>query len=346
VRRGRCRTPLGKVPLVELSVNMPIRRPAYGGGTPEFQKQIVDQRRINQTVLDMLITMEHQAFRQRWVVGWDPPVDKKTGEVDKLAAVRAGAAALMIFNNKDTKVGEFSQADFQPFLAAVDRWVKKIASTGHTPPYAFLLGDMINVAADSLARIEGQLTTRIEQLGRQIAEDLEEAVRLALEIEDNPKAADMASSVMWADAQERTATEQIAVAQAYKAAGAPDEEVFAALPGVEKQQAHRWADLKKTAPPDAAPIRAPPAIKPSRPTRPRRPDATQWPRHGAIDRLSRSDMEHLSRTGGTTHDDDALVPRAAPRRLDGERLADRAAAPLPHGGGRRRRRRRGRCRQR
>lgn len=242
--------PLDEVPLVEFPINGPIRRPTYGGGFPEFAGQLTTQRRINQTMLNMLITMEHQAFRQRWVVGWTPPKDKTTGEVDKLAVLKAGASNLWVFDGENVKTGEFGQADFSPFLAAIDRDVKNIASTSATPPYAFLIGDMINVAADSLARIEGQLTSKVKVRQRTVGEAWEEVMRLALAVESNPKADDIASSIVWAEIEERTATEQFGLASAMKALGAPPEAYFAALPGIDQQTAARWAAELEAEPPE------------------------------------------------------------------------------------------------
>lgn len=238
---------LGRVPLVEVTANGPLMRPTFGGGQPEFAGQIVDQKRINQTVLDMLITMEHQAFRQRWVIGWKPPIDKKTGEVDRQATLRAGAAALMIFGDDNAKVGEFSQADFRPFMDAVERDVKKIASTSGTPPYAFLLGDMINVAADSLARIEGQLTDMILGHQRQFGGDIKEIMHLALAVEGHPRADDPALKVDWAEPAQPTMSEQTEVAKALAELGAPLSAVFAAMPGVDRQEAARWVRQARAA---------------------------------------------------------------------------------------------------
>jgi hypothetical protein len=137
--------PLGVVTLVELPVNATLRPTSYGGGRPEFAGQIVDQRRINQTVMNLLVTMDYQSFRQRWVTGWDYPT-LDDGTPDKKALMKASAARLWAFSEDDAtgdggiKVGEFAQADFQPFLSAIDMWVKAIAAGSGTPPYAFLLG--------------------------------------------------------------------------------------------------------------------------------------------------------------------------------------------------------------
>jgi hypothetical protein len=232
--------PLGVVPLVELRVNASLEPSPFGGGEPEFEKQINDQRRINHTVLSMLVTMEHQAFRQRWVTGWAPPMLEDGVTPDKHALMKASAASMWIFDDPDTRVGDFSQADFAPFITAIDRDVKSIAASSGTPPYAFLLGDMINVAADSLARIEGRQVAKVRAHSRHLGEAFEEVIRLALKVEGSPKAGDMASSIIWADFEERTATELANLATTMKELGAPAAEYFAVLPGVDQQQAARW----------------------------------------------------------------------------------------------------------
>jgi hypothetical protein len=123
---------------------------------------------------------------------------------------------------------------------AIQEWVKVIASTSSTPPHAFLLGDMVNVAADSLARIDAQHTNKIQAHGRTFAVDYTEIILDALAIEGNPKANDPSATVIWCEPEARTATEQANLAQIMKNLGAPLEVVFATLPGITQQEAQRW----------------------------------------------------------------------------------------------------------
>ena len=177
------------------------------------------------------------------MTGWDYPTNED-GTPDERALMKASAARLWTFPPGDgveeVKVGEFAQADFRPFIDAIGMWVKAIASTSGTPPYAFLLGDMINVAADSLARIDGIKTTKLRAHARQLGEAWEDVLRFALALEGNPKASDTSSSVVWGEFEERTVTEQANLAQIFKNLGAPDEVVYATLPGVSQQEALRW----------------------------------------------------------------------------------------------------------
>lgn len=241
--------PWGVVPVVEIRVNAGLKASRFGGGCSQFEGQLVTQQRINHTVFGRLITEEYQSYRQRWVTGWDPPVDED-GKPDKQAVIKAGAARFQVFNNDDEttaqiRVGEFAQADFQPFLKAVQEDVKHLATTSGTPPYAFLLGDMVNVAADALARIEGTHLATVRSLADEIDESFVEIMRLALLIEGDERAKDPALSVIWGEFEQRTASEQILLAQGAKALGAPDDVVFAMLPGVDQAEAARWVRQMK-----------------------------------------------------------------------------------------------------
>ncbi|HMX66728.1 MAG TPA: hypothetical protein PKX25_14235, partial [Microthrixaceae bacterium] len=59
-----------------------------------------------------------------------------------------------------------------------------------------------------------------------------------------PAAADVASSIVWGDFEERTATELAGLATTMRDLSVPDEDVFAVLPGVDQQTAARWAAHK------------------------------------------------------------------------------------------------------
>ena len=234
--------PLGVVPVLELRANAPLAASPYGGGVSEFAGQVNDQRKINQTVMNMLVTMEYQAFRQRWVTDWDYPTNED-GSPNKAAMVKAGAARLMVFNNEDgttPKVGEFAQADFRPFIEAIEFWVNTISTGSGTPPYAFTLGNMMNVAADMMARIEGVQSDKLKVHSRAFGEAWAEVMRLALRIENNKKAADPAITAVWGEFDRRTATEQANLAQIADGLGAPKRAVYAMLPTVDQAEADRW----------------------------------------------------------------------------------------------------------
>lgn len=246
--------PFGEVNLIEVRAATKLKPSLFGGAPPVFADQINEQRKINHTVFSLLTTMEHQSFRQRWATGWDPPTDEN-GTPDKAAMLKMGAARFLAFTGtgeeggtaEPVRVGEFAQAELLPILQVIEHWVKVIASTSGTPPYAFLLGNMINVAADSLARIEGTHIAMVGSFARCLGEGHNDTLRLALKIENNPKWQDTTGGVVWGEFEQRTATEQGNLAQIFQNMGAPDEVAYATLPGVSQQEAARWVLQKRAA---------------------------------------------------------------------------------------------------
>jgi len=253
--------PFGVVPMLEARANAPLKASRFGGGVPEFAGQINEQRKLNATVMDMLITLENQAYRQRWATDWDYPT-LDDGKPDTAEMIRAGASRLMVFNNEDgtvPKVGEFAQADFRPFLDVLEFWINIVATSSGTPPYAFALGEMMNVAADMMARIEGIQSDKLKVHSRAFGETWSEVMRLALFIEGNEKAADPAITVAWGEFDRRTATEQANLAVQANALGAPKQATFAMFPGVDQAEAYRWkieaiADGLRLGPEAATPL--------------------------------------------------------------------------------------------
>lgn len=235
-------SPWGIVPVVEVRANQRSKACMYGGGSPEFAKQITPQKRMNAATMLLLTTMDAQSFRQRWATGWDYPKNDD-GSADRETMIRMAASRVASFTpleGENVQVGEFAQADFRPFVDIQAMWVKEMAATSGTPPYAFLLGDMINVASDSLARIEGLKVSKMRAHALELGEALLEILSLAFRIEGNPKANDVTAQVVWREFEERTATEQANLAVLAKSLGAPLEAVFAMFPGVSQIEAKRW----------------------------------------------------------------------------------------------------------
>ncbi len=238
--------PYGEVTMAEVAIGQGSKSRINGGGVPYFTRQLNEQRKINQTVMNLLVTMEYQAFRQRWVTGWDFPL-LPDGTVDKVSVAKASAARVMAFSagsGEDAdqiRVGEFSQADFTPFGKMMELWIKFMASTSSTPPYAFLLGDMVNVAADALARIDGEHIASVEFLARRVGRGEAEIMRLCYLVEGNAKAKDPVISTVWGEFENRTGSEQADMAGTLNEVGAPKEAVFGAFKGVSAYQAAQWA---------------------------------------------------------------------------------------------------------
>lgn len=244
--------PLKIVPVVEFRANPKLKARPFGGGQGEIEGVIPIQDRINKTVFDRLVTGEHQAFRQRWTIGWDPPIDPDTGQPDKRYLFRASQARLWTFDGDPTeiKVGEFEQADFAPFITAVESDVKAMAAITKTPPQ-YLLGALVNISADALVATDAGLVMKTAKHATQFGESWEEVLRLALAIKGDPRAADEQTMVLWRDFEVRSWAETVDAVLKMRALDVPTEVLWSMLPGVSPQDVERWKTLPKPAPPPA-----------------------------------------------------------------------------------------------
>lgn len=235
--------PLGEVPVVEFAANQTLRRPVYGGGYGEFESVLAIQDRINKTTFDRLVTAEFQAFRQRWVVGWQPDTDPKTGLPRQDQVFKASTAFVMAFGGdpSEVQVGEFAQADFKQFLNAVESDVNAMAAISKTPPH-YLLGAMVNISGDALTAAESGLTAKTKKHARNFGESWEQVMRLALRVQGSPLADDMQSQVLWGDIEHRTWGEQVDAVMKMGAEpiSVPQEALWERLPDVHPQDIARW----------------------------------------------------------------------------------------------------------
>jgi hypothetical protein len=225
------KNPLGVVPLVEFRANRSLRPAPFGGGASEFAGVITDQDRINKTVFDRLVTAEFQAFRQRWAVGWTPD--------DPNQAMRASVAHMLAFEDGEVKLGEFTQADFSPFLAAVAADVEAIGARTSTPFYS--LGKLANPpSGDALMALQSGLIAKSEKHTDNFGESHEEVIALGLIAEGNKLGLDVMSTVLWRSVTFVTFAEKADAAVKYKAADVPTEAIWTDVLGFTPQDVARF----------------------------------------------------------------------------------------------------------
>lgn len=241
------KNPIGKVPVVELRANASLRPAPFGGGLAEFESVIPIQNRINRNVFGRLVTAEHQSFRQRWAIGWEPPRDAN-GQVDSAAVQRASQAGIWGFpqSPNDLKVGEFDQADFKGFLEADEADVRAMAAISQTPAY-YLLGGIDNVSAEGVIASESGLVTKTVGHRNQFSEAWEEVMALALLVEDNPKADDVQTMAVWRSVEQRTWAQTVDAVVKMQGLGVPEEALWEMLPDVGPQDIARWRSMKNAA---------------------------------------------------------------------------------------------------
>lgn len=255
--------PWNIVPVVELRTNPGLKASPFGGGIGEFEGVLSIQDRINKTTFDQLVTGESQAFRQRYILGWQPKVDPVTKEADPREVRKASASRLWTFP-KDVQVGQLDATDFAPFIKVNEANVTAMAAISKTPPH-YLLGAMVNISGDALAAGESGLVAKVIKHGDQYGESLEETVQLALMMEDNPRSGDVQSQVVWRDPQFRSLAEAADALVKLKSVNVPDEALWAMIPGTTQQERDRWAQMTAAAalmapPPQFTPPPGPPNV--------------------------------------------------------------------------------------
>lgn len=255
------------IPIVEFRANPRLRPTPFGGGRSEYQTVLPIQDRINKTVFDRLVTAEFQAFRQRYVIGWQPPENPETGQPDPVATYRASVARLQIFNNDDPealnniRAGEYAQADFTGFLSSVEADIQQMAAITRTPAY-YLLGQMVNISSDALIAAEAGLVAKTLKHADNFGETWEEVMRLALMAEGDTDAADAQVTTLWRDVEQRTWGQTVDAATKMRDLEVPREALWLMLPGATPQSVRQWRSMRAM----EALLTAPPAPAPTQPS--------------------------------------------------------------------------------
>lgn len=245
--------PLGMVPVVEFAVNVNLKPRPFGGGHAEFEPVLSIQDRVNKTVFDRLVTAESQAFRQRYTIGWEIPLDPETNQPDPRYVFKASRTQLANFP-EGTTVGDFAQADFSPFMQAVEDDVRWMAVITNTPP-AYLPVDMKNLGADTLTQTNAGYIAKTQAHRDGFGESWEEVARLALTAKNDPRAADPTSQVMWRDIEVHTLAEVGDFIVKLRGT-LPLPELLARVPGSTPQSIKRWMEQLKDEQPTEPPVPA------------------------------------------------------------------------------------------
>lgn len=204
----------GEVPLVPFRNRPRMLRP----GTSEFYTVIPIQRRINKTILDRLVMQEFSAFKQKWASGIDIPKDPVTGQ--DIEPFRAAVDRMFTSTDAETRFGTFESDDIKGLLEGVDADVKAIAAIVATPAH-YLLGNLVNLAAEAMKAAEASLISRVRRHMRHLEEPGEAVARLGLKAagESVPNSADM--ETVWRNPEYRTEGELVDALVKMRTLGVP-----------------------------------------------------------------------------------------------------------------------------
>lgn len=211
------RNPLDVVPLVEI----PNRPDLLGEAHSEIEDVLDIQDRINKTLIDRMMAQEFSAFRQRWMTGYEVPVDESGQPIEPF---KAAVDRLWVIEDENVKVGEFQATDLRPYLDSIESDVQHMAARTRTPAQ-YLLGKLSNVNGETLKATESGLVAKVRQRQRPLGEGEEEVARLALKAAGDDR--DLSAlEVIWHNPEFRTEGELVDALVKMSTLGVPREALW------------------------------------------------------------------------------------------------------------------------
>jgi hypothetical protein len=204
---------------------------AYGRyGISELKNVIPLQDALNKAEMDLMLAMEYQSFRQRWITG----VDVELGDdgLPKNFSGEHGPGNFLAFPDADAKVGEFAMADLTPYVKVVENYRGQIARVSGIPLHYFFVGEGAGAtqSGESLKVGESRFTRKGNRQMRCLGKGWENLMDLVLEIvstqDDNityDSAVDL--NVVWDEVSPRSESEELDVLVKKGTIGVPNSQL-------------------------------------------------------------------------------------------------------------------------
>lgn len=176
----------------------------FDNGVSELHNVIPLQDALNKSVADMLVSMEFNAYRQRWAAGIEVQVDEKTGK--PIPPFDPGVDRIFAVANPDTKFGTFEQSDLSMFLKVQDSFRLEIARVSGTPlHHMMLMSDP--PSGEALKTLESRFLKKVSARQAVFGNVWEDAIALALRMAG--RASDRTRlSAQWKDAAPKSRREE------------------------------------------------------------------------------------------------------------------------------------------
>jgi hypothetical protein len=242
---------------------VPFDNKPDGDGVPvaAIEPLMPQQDAINTIRFNTLLAMQFSAFRQRVFTGYDPVMRDKDGNkiyrknsdgtllLDEQGQPqpaisspgRIGVDRALVFPGKDTKVFDLPESNLSNYIEVLEDFMTFLFATGQIPPQ-YLLNRMANLSGDALAAAESTLASLVDDLQRSCGEALEQVMRLANRARGE-SAPDLASEVIWADAEARSFAQIVDAITKLVTVGFPREAAFEMIPGATPPKVTRWMEL-------------------------------------------------------------------------------------------------------
>jgi hypothetical protein len=235
--------PAGLVGLVEIA---PQPR-TLGLPRSELHSAVSIQDRVHTTIFNRLVATDYGAFRQIWATGIKiarEVVKTPAGEAVKVTRpFDVGANRLLTNEAPDGRFGSFPESTLTGYLASVEQDIQQLAAITQTPPH-YLLGQMVNLAADAIKAAETGLVAKCRRRARHIGEAYEEAMRIAFQLTGSAAATDVSAEVVWADMETRSEGQRVDALVKMATLGVPRSVLWQKW-GATPQEIETWEQLLK-----------------------------------------------------------------------------------------------------
>jgi hypothetical protein len=249
--------PLGAVPFVAFDNDPDALNRPHDAITP----LIPAQDAINTIRFNTLLAMQFSAFRQRVFTGYDPVVrDQQGNPVYRMNADgtpvldaqgqpvpllnspgRIGVDRALVFPGVDTKVFDLPESNLGNYINVLGEFLTQLFAVAQIPPQ-YLLSRMANLSGDALAGAESTLASLVADLQTSSGESWEQVMRLC-NAARGEQDQDLASEVIWGDAEARSFAQVVDAITKLIQVGFPRTAAFEMIPGATPQKVDRWMDL-------------------------------------------------------------------------------------------------------
>lgn len=246
--------PMGENPFQSFD----YRPDATGKVWAPVEPMIPQQDALNTIRFNTLLAMQFSAFRQRIVVGFDPVVRDKDGEIvwrknddgslltdangNPMPALsspgRVGVDRLLAFPGGDTKVFDLPESNLGNYITVLGEFLTQFFATGQIPPQ-YLLSRMANLSGDALAGAESTLASLVQEIqlvGAEANEGIFRRAAKCIGVESDFPDAEM----NYADAEAKSFNQVVSAIVQLISTGFPQEDAYAMLPGATKQRVDDW----------------------------------------------------------------------------------------------------------
>jgi hypothetical protein len=149
-----------------------------------------------------------------------------------------------VFPGDATKVFDLAESNLKNYIEVLSEFLTQFFATAQIPPQ-YLLTRMANLSGDALAGAESTLSALVTDLQTAAGESLEQVMRLANRArgDDNE---DVASYVIWAEAEARSFGATVDAITKLIAVGFPTRAALEMVPGATQQKVKRWMELRES----------------------------------------------------------------------------------------------------